>query len=155
MTPVRLEPAALRSRVKHSTTEPVRSLCGWCCKGLTHLSQASFYGISTDSAEPCQTPQNAASGPVLCYLLTECTVAIRMKLIFTTHQPFKSKWIRLKNQTSMLSFVDVLQYRKCKYGYSAFQTILGECLLISALRTHVDSLGKPRDVNKRSQSLAW
>ena len=26
MTPVRLEPAALRSRVKHSTTEPRRSL---------------------------------------------------------------------------------------------------------------------------------
>ena len=24
-----------------------------------------------------------------------------------------------------------------------------------ALRTHVESLGKPRDVNKRSQSLAW
>ena len=27
MTPSRLEPAALRSRVKHSTTEPLRSLC--------------------------------------------------------------------------------------------------------------------------------
>ena len=26
MTPVRLEPATLRSRVKHSTTEPLRSL---------------------------------------------------------------------------------------------------------------------------------
>ena len=26
MTPVRLEPAALRSRVKHFTTEPLRSL---------------------------------------------------------------------------------------------------------------------------------
>ena len=26
MTPVRLEPVALRSRVKHSTTEPLRSL---------------------------------------------------------------------------------------------------------------------------------
>ena len=38
--------------------------------------------------------------------------------------------------------------------------IPGECLLISslpgsALRTHVESLGKPRNVNKRSQSLAW
>ena len=32
MTPVRLEPAALRSRVKHSTTEPLRSLglSSWC-----------------------------------------------------------------------------------------------------------------------------
>ena len=28
MTPVRLEPAALRSRVKHSTTEPLRSRGG-------------------------------------------------------------------------------------------------------------------------------
>ena len=25
----------------------------------------------------------------------------------------------------------------------------------SALRTHVELLGKPRDVNKRSQSFAW
>ena len=38
--------------------------------------------------------------------------------------------------------------------------IPGLCLLISslpgsALRTHVESLGKPRDVNKCSQSLAW
>ena len=38
--------------------------------------------------------------------------------------------------------------------------IPGSHLLISILpgsasRTHVDSLGKPRDVNKRSQSLAW
>ena len=38
--------------------------------------------------------------------------------------------------------------------------ILGSRLLISsvpglALRTLVESLGKPRDVNKRSQSLAW
>ena len=38
--------------------------------------------------------------------------------------------------------------------------IPGSRLLISnlpgsALRTHVELLGKPRDVNKRSQSLAW
>ena len=38
--------------------------------------------------------------------------------------------------------------------------IPGSHLLISslpgsALTTHVESLGKPRDVNKRSQSLAW
>ena len=38
--------------------------------------------------------------------------------------------------------------------------IPGSRLLISslpgsALRTHVESLGKPCDVNKRSQSLAW
>ena len=28
-------------------------------------------------------------------------------------------------------------------------------LASSALRSHVESLGKPRDVNKHSQSLAW
>ena len=38
--------------------------------------------------------------------------------------------------------------------------IPGSRLLISnlpgsALRTYVESLGKPRDVNKHSQSLAW
>ena len=38
--------------------------------------------------------------------------------------------------------------------------IPGLCLLISslpgsALRMHVESLGKPRNFNKRSQSLAW
>ena len=38
--------------------------------------------------------------------------------------------------------------------------ISGSRLLISnssgsALRAHVELLGKPRDVNKRSQSLAW
>ena len=38
--------------------------------------------------------------------------------------------------------------------------IPGSRLLISslpgsALRTHVELLGKPHDVNKRSQSLAW
>ena len=38
--------------------------------------------------------------------------------------------------------------------------IPGLCLLIlslpdSSLRMHVESLGKPFDVNKRSQSLAW
>ena len=38
--------------------------------------------------------------------------------------------------------------------------IPGSCLLTSslagsALRTHVESFGKPHDVNKRSQSLAW
>ena len=30
MTPVRLEAAALRSRAKHSTTEPLRSLWSFC-----------------------------------------------------------------------------------------------------------------------------
>ena len=36
VTPVRLEPAALRSRVKHSTAEPLRSLC--CSRGMSIFS---------------------------------------------------------------------------------------------------------------------
>ena len=34
VTPVRLEPAALRSRVKHSTTEPLRSLLSDLLPGI-------------------------------------------------------------------------------------------------------------------------
>ena len=33
--------------------------------------------------------------------------------------------------------------------------LLISSLPASALRAHVESLGKPRDVNKHSQSLAW
>ena len=39
MTPVRLKPAALRSGVKHSTTEPLRSLSN--CDGI-HLYQTEL-----------------------------------------------------------------------------------------------------------------
>ena len=49
---------------------------------------------------------------------------------------------------------------KSKTMGKLIKRIPGSGLLISslsgsALRTHVESLGKPRDVNKRSQSLAW
>ena len=41
VTPVRLEPASPRSRVKHSTTEPLRSICspvrGDKARGLFHV----------------------------------------------------------------------------------------------------------------------
>ena len=41
MTPVRLEPAAPQSRAKHSTTEPLRSLCllVWLCSGTSNTTQ--------------------------------------------------------------------------------------------------------------------
>ena len=39
--PVRLEPAAPRSRVKHSTTEPLPSLY-WTCDGGGHWSESGF-----------------------------------------------------------------------------------------------------------------
>ena len=43
---------------------------------LPNFRQASFYGTSANSAELDQTLQNAASGPVVHYLLTECTFKI-------------------------------------------------------------------------------
>ena len=42
MTPVRLEPAAPRSRVKHSTTEPLRSLKVFCIKPLDKFPTVAF-----------------------------------------------------------------------------------------------------------------
>ena len=46
MTTVRLEPAALRSRVKHSTTEPLRSLSSFYIgpdnKGIIEVTVRSF-----------------------------------------------------------------------------------------------------------------
>ena len=51
MTPVRLEPAALRSRVKHSTTEPLRSLVSACADKLDFkcllLANVFFFCIQT------------------------------------------------------------------------------------------------------------
>ena len=54
----------------------------------------------------------------------------------------------------------ILASLKSKTMGKLINRIPGSRLLISslpgsALRTHVESLGKPRDVNKRSQSLAW
>ena len=42
MTPVRLEPAALRSRVKHSTTEPLRSQSSSCSSSIRVADVAVF-----------------------------------------------------------------------------------------------------------------
>ena len=52
------------------------------------------------------------------------------------------------------------KFEECSTMGKLINRIPGSRLLISslpglALRTHVDSLGKPRDVNTRSQSLAW
>ena len=51
-------------------------------------------------------------------------------------------------------------FKECLTMGNLINRIPGSRLLISslpgsALRTHVESLGQPRDVNKRSQSLAW
>ena len=51
-------------------------------------------------------------------------------------------------------------FEECSTMGKMIKRIPGSRLLISslpgsALRTHVELLGKPRDVNMRSQSLAW
>ena len=51
-------------------------------------------------------------------------------------------------------------FEECSTMGKLINRIPGSRLLISSLpssplRTHVESLGKPRDVNKRSQILAW
>ena len=57
-------------------------------------------------------------------------------------------------------YVIIASFEECLTMGKLINRIPGSRLLISslpgsALRTHVESLGKPRDVNMRSQSLAW
>ena len=47
---------------------------------LSHLSLASFYGTSENSAEPDQMPQNVASDQVLHCFLTVYSYKIGIKL---------------------------------------------------------------------------
>ena len=63
------------------------------------------------------------------------------------------------NQHKIKNYV-IIASLKCSTMGKLINRIPGSRLLISslpgsALRTHVESLGKPRDVNMRSQSLAW
>ena len=63
------------------------------------------------------------------------------------------------NQYKIENYVIVASVKSESVG-KLINRIPGSGLLISsfpgsALRTHVESLGKPRNVNKRSQSLAW
>ena len=63
------------------------------------------------------------------------------------------------NQHKIENYVIIARLKSETKG-KLINRIPGSRILISnlpssALRTHVESLGKPRDVNKRSQSLAW
>ena len=62
--------------------------------------------------------------------------------------------------TQKLKFFVIIASLKSEAMGKLIKRIPGECLLISslpgsALRTRVESLGKPCDDNKRYQSLAW
>ena len=59
---------------------------------------------------------------------------------------------------SIYNYIKIASLKTKTMG-TLINRITGSCLLIpgfpdSALRTHFESLGKPLDVNKRSQSLA-
>ena len=74
MTPVRLEPAALRSRVKHSTTEPLRSLTAMRSKifFFTEISFDTFKEFSGVIFSVHLILPNVAE----CYLKVHCTDSI-------------------------------------------------------------------------------
>ena len=63
------------------------------------------------------------------------------------------------NRHNNQNYVIIASLKSEKKG-KLINRIPGLCLLISSLPgsasiTHVESLGKPHDVNKGSQSLAW
>ena len=64
------------------------------------------------------------------------------------------------NQHKNQKLRDNRYFEECSTMDKLINRIPGSRLLISSLpgsplRTHVESLGKPRDVNERSQILAW
>ena len=70
MTPVRLEPASLRSRVKHSTTEPLRShivIADYYVKFQSSCATLmSFYLEFYQKQSACAEPESfVRGGPIL------------------------------------------------------------------------------------------
>ena len=64
------------------------------------------------------------------------------------------------NQHKNKKLQHIRKFEECAIMGKLINRIPGSRLLISnlpgsALRMHVESLGRSRDVNKRSQSLAW
>ena len=55
MTPVRLEPVAPRSRVKHSTTEPLRSLITHIIEPVHEISNNVVSATNKASDQPAHT----------------------------------------------------------------------------------------------------
>ena len=75
MTPVRLEPAALRSRVKHSTTEPLRSL------NLSQLKLSVQVNILLNNCKQNITSLSLLVGTTVAFFKNVCFVfaALRPK----------------------------------------------------------------------------
>ena len=72
---------------------------------------------------------------------------------------FLNESLKALNQQKIENYVIIASLKR-ETKRKLINRIPGLRLLISslpgsALRLHVESLGKPRDVNKHSQSLAW
>ena len=88
------------------------------------------------------------------YLTACCLYQVKMTLHFL------SDVINDAESTQNQKYVIIASLKSVQQWVKLINRIPGSRLLISslpgsALRTHVESLGKPRDVNIRSQSLAW
>ena len=83
MTPVRLEPAALRSRVKHSTTEPLHSL-------LNHLLLERYFIYKTKFVTNFITLATFLSYLRRKYLTEKC-----ISNLHKNHVKFLCKWPHL------------------------------------------------------------
>ena len=59
---------------------------------LIHISLASHFGKQANSADPDQTPQNAASDQGLHCLLTGISIRNRIKMKTYTISPLNWKW---------------------------------------------------------------
>ena len=66
---------------------------------VVHISLASFFVTKAKSADPGQTPQNAASDQGLHCLLTELSIEILINMKNPPQQPFKRKWTGQINST--------------------------------------------------------
>ena len=66
---------------------------------LTHISLVSFYMTLAISAEPDQTPQNAATDQVPHYLLIECT------FIQGSHRNSKTKFHDFSMINNIISMI--------------------------------------------------
>ena len=97
--PVRLEPAAPQSRVKHSTTEPLRSLIHICVLFQKNITDFYFYfAFIPGNLFPCCTEVHCNSHLVHCF----------------------QKYIRF------FSILPLFPWNKCFHSFIRYRKPLGE-----------------------------
>ena len=111
VTPVRLKAVAPRFRVKHSTTEPLRSLFHLCGKGLKRSLAKNAYSIYVSSKSI--SSQNASHRIHKCMSLCVCLddlymMSRRRKPWNTSHRTvaYLDDWLNVSGQTSRLVYLD-------------------------------------------------